>query len=768
MSAQIADFNLRFNADTVKFQKDVDYAKKMLRGYTKEAHAANEQNLTLTKSLEHAADNAKSAGQNFLKVSGTVTGMVGAMVGATGYLITRQAEQAREIERMANVAQVSAEEIQAMSYAAQQYNINGDKMADILKDTNDKLGDFLETGGGEFKDFFENIAPQVGITAQELSRLSSSEVLVAVKNALDQANVPMKEQIFYLESIADEASALTPLLENNGKKLYELTERYDKLNVAMSDYDIEKFKQMDQKLNEVSRKMERSFANAVVGSSQQIDWFTDKLTVAVDYWGTLFDSMNNNPKTESGILSKLGDARSEAKTAAILLERARNELEGLERVQQRASGDLAMQAHLANAGFGKKVDTAQAKVTKLANEYARLQALVDKYQNQYEKDVLGRNDTPPGLSKPVTPLPPRLLTETKDQQEGAKRLTSLDSLYASDYQKMTAAHEQRLAEIEAMQLSEKEIMARGYASIDAVKSAYREKEKANFAQEKQQFEDSQLEKLNQQQQASQRQIEIIAAGANSVFREEELAYEDRKSLLATQFSQAYSQAEGNQTLQQELENQYFLNREVLWEEHQARLTDIENKEAEKRKQYNQQVASDLLSFTSQQMNITLSALKDGGKESSRAYKVMFAAQKAAAIPSMIMATEEAATKALTLGPYAGPVMSGFIRTMGYASVGIASGQAIAGMAHSGIESIPREGTWLLDKGERVYTNESARKLDSMYDQVTSGRSVASGGDTFQFTIQAIDARDMEQALMNHRDTIYNAVVSAKNDLGESF
>ncbi|MES1383933.1 hypothetical protein ABUU23_19200, partial [Vibrio cholerae] len=168
----------------------------------------------------------------------------------------------------------------------------------------DKLGDFLETGGGEFADFFENIAPKVGITAQELSKLSSPEVLVAVKNAMDAANVPMKEQIFYLESIADEASALMPLLDDNGKQLYELTKRYQDLNVSMSEYDIEKFKQMDQKLEDVSLKLQKSFANAVVGAGDQIDWFTDKLTVAIDYWGSLFDSFADTPRTENGLVKR--------------------------------------------------------------------------------------------------------------------------------------------------------------------------------------------------------------------------------------------------------------------------------------------------------------------------------------------------------------------------------------------------------------------------------------------------------------------------------
>ncbi|OCG33732.1 MULTISPECIES: hypothetical protein [unclassified Gilliamella] len=42
-----------------------------------------------------------------------------------------------------------------------------------------------------------------------------------------------------------------------------------------------------------------------------------------------------------------------------------------------------------------------------------------------------------------------------------------------------------------------------------------------------------------------------------------------------------------------------------------------------------------------------------------------------------------------------------IRGLGYASVGMIAAQTISGMAHSGIDNIPKEGTWLLDKGERV-------------------------------------------------------------------
>ncbi|WP_338562576.1 tape measure protein [Acinetobacter sp. KS-LM10] len=95
------------------------------------------------------------------------------------------------------------------------------------------------------------------------------------------------------------------------------------------------------------------------------------------------------------------------------------------------------------------------------------------------------------------------------------------------------------------------------------------------------------------------------------------------------------------------------------------------------------------------------SLKDAGGEQSGVYKTMFAMQQAMSIASAIVSTEEAATKALTMGPVLGIPMSSIIRGMGYANVGIIASQAISGMAHDGIDNIPKEGTWLLDKGERV-------------------------------------------------------------------
>lgn len=83
------------------------------------------------------------------------------------------------------------------------------------------------------------------------------------------------------------------------------------------------------------------------------------------------------------------------------------------------------------------------------------------------------------------------------------------------------------------------------------------------------------------------------------------------------------------------------------------------------------------------LNTMTQALADAGAESNIVYKAMFAAQKAMAIPSMIVSTEEGATKALALGPVAGPIAAGAIRALGYASIATVAGQAIAGLFDQG-------------------------------------------------------------------------------------
>ena len=174
---------------------------------------------------------------------------------------------AKELDAQAKLAGVTVEEFQALSYAYGQFNISQEKFADISKDVQDKLGDFLATGAGPFKDFFEQVAPKVGLTADALKNLSSSEVLIAVKKAMDDANVSAKEQVFYMESLANDATLLIPALEDNGKVVNDLAQEYRDLNLAISETDVTKVKELSDemaRLEAAGQKLKFSLASAFV------------------------------------------------------------------------------------------------------------------------------------------------------------------------------------------------------------------------------------------------------------------------------------------------------------------------------------------------------------------------------------------------------------------------------------------------------------------------------------------------------------------------
>lgn len=129
---------------------------------------------------------------------------------------------------------------------------------------------------------------------------------------------------------------------------------------------------------------------------------------------------------------------------------------------------------------------------------------------------------------------------------------------------------------------------------------------------------------------------------------------------------------------------------------------------------------------------TFAVLGGLAKDGSALQKALFFAEKISAIARVRVNTEVAAVRALTdLGPVAGQPLAASIRLQGAVSQGLIAATAIAGQAHGGLNNVPREGTYLLNKGERVVQPAQNRDLT----QFLSGRGGRSGGVVVQF-IQA--------------------------------
>lgn len=115
------------------------------------------------------------------------------------------------------------------------------------------------------------------------------------------------------------------------------------------------------------------------------------------------------------------------------------------------------------------------------------------------------------------------------------------------------------------------------------------------------------------------------------------------------------------------------------------------------------------------------ALQAFGLENNAVTKGMFAAQKGVSIAMGMMNAHEAATKAMA--KYPGPLgvaMGAASYASAIARVAQMKSISVDGMAHDGIDNIPREGTWLLQKGERVVDDRTNGDLKDFLANQKSG------------------------------------------------
>ncbi|EEZ4486192.1 hypothetical protein DDM38_004531 [Escherichia coli] len=115
------------------------------------------------------------------------------------------------------------------------------------------------------------------------------------------------------------------------------------------------------------------------------------------------------------------------------------------------------------------------------------------------------------------------------------------------------------------------------------------------------------------------------------------------------------------------------------------------------------------------------ALQAFGLENNAVTKGIFAAQKGVSIAQGLLNAHEAATVAMA--KYPGPLgvaMGAASYASAIARVAQMKSITVDGMAHDGIDNIPREGTWLLQKGERVVDDRTNGDLKDFLSAQKSG------------------------------------------------
>jgi len=168
--------------------------------------------------------------------------------------------------------------------------------------------------------------------------------------------------------------------------------------------------------------------------------------------------------------------------------------------------------------------------------------------------------------------------------------------------------------------------------------------------------------------------------------------------------------------------QALLDNERLTEEERIKIKEWGASERAKIEQAHSTAMNSLILSDSENMFGSLASIaKDSLGEQSRLYRAMFAMQQGFAIAQAGLAMQQAISQGLAKGFPEGLADMALAVSHGAKIVSaIKSVVMPVGQAHDGIMSVPKSGTWNLEKGERVLPRHTAKALDDKLASMSNG------------------------------------------------
>lgn len=151
------------------------------------------------------------------------------------------------------------------------------------------------------------------------------------------------------------------------------------------------------------------------------------------------------------------------------------------------------------------------------------------------------------------------------------------------------------------------------------------------------------------------------------------------------------------------------------------------------------------------------ALAAAGKEGSGVAKALFLAGKAVSFANTMIATQAAAAQAaanpLLLDPASKAAAAAAVEAQGMVRLAAIAATGLAGIAHGGIDNVPNEGTFLLQKGERVIQPKANVALENFLKNPDQGGGATTINAPLTITGNVTDKAWFQQELYKHRQHI---------------
>jgi hypothetical protein len=252
-------------------------------------------------------DRAEGAGRRLGQmgkalVAGAAAFAASDIVGQLASAVKGTLDYAGALDQMAKISNASIEEFQGLALAANSVGIENEKLSDILKDVNDKVGEFISTGGGEMKDFFENIAPKVGVTAEQFKNLSGPQSLQLYISSLEKAGLNQQQMTFYMEALADEATTLIPVMKNNGEAAKAFAEEARRAGIIITQDLADKSIAANAKIEALKKVLEGQWNIGITKHAGEIERMVTALAKMVDRFFDLIAAMERFANSPAGKL----------------------------------------------------------------------------------------------------------------------------------------------------------------------------------------------------------------------------------------------------------------------------------------------------------------------------------------------------------------------------------------------------------------------------------------------------------------------------------
>ncbi len=772
----MSKYEVRITGDNGGLRRSTDQAIDMLDNLSDKA-----MNLDLSGGLKGLGGSLRGVGGAIGLAAGGITMVAGATLAAAN----AAAEYVKKYSEVSKSTGLTVETLQKLEKQFSGTGLTVEKFGDINKDTMDKLADAWRNGGGIADDL-----ESVGLSIKDYAEFMNDPqggMKAAIKVFYDmrKAGASMSDVKFMMESLASDSSHMADELQKYGsyqEAVNKINEQSAKItNEAAKEYE-EFSKNMDTLTGNLKGLAVDALTPVVDGLNNVFEWF-DKdwentaVFKAMKSFNELFKktrdnmamanggfiskrgysttglaggqaSFNNKPNYPDRWTDKDGNIRDKDGGYVIEITQGAEEKKGF--TPEAEGGGVKGEFKKDQEEAQKARESALKAAEKAAQE-------AQKRREQALKDLNALNIQMYSQSQAAVASSNAQLVESLDKLENA-----LDQGVIT--QEQYQAKRKALIEANADNFYNS-IM--GMSPVDALQALAASKEIYNQSLEDLQAQYDQ--RLISHQDYLQRKADLEAAYSAREGATKGLA--DRKfgELSSSIGGFAFEEEFANQTA--EADRQYQsdkdnINKSGLPEEQRMKLLEqAERKHKKTLIDIENQAANARLSIVGDMFGGMTSALQMFGLENTAVGKTMFAAQKGAAIAQATIDTYAAANKALASAPapmnYA--LAAGAV-ARGIANVAQIKSTSLDGMAHDGIDNIPREGTWLLQKGERVVDDRTNGDLKEFLSNQKSGESNVAPIEvhaplTIQGNVNSADKMVMD-AIKRHGQFVAQAVQDA--------